>query len=246
MLTWNAWGRWSSGSVSVTIDNRSTTATLIRATDATSGRALGTFRADPGARIVIGPVRLDVWWRVPSVPERAAGLDDGIRLELLTDACELLGGQSVDGWDEPLTLLSGGGLMSYSTDQPLADLPSHDAASVAVDDPCRGAPPVPVALVSNEWTSSVVLNGRLRVPPCTEVTFRPGELPGLPTIEPAPGETVLTADSIAAQGSRWPLAPRSVRIVGNPGEPPWVEDHGSDAYPGWDEDSDCASAATVP
>jgi hypothetical protein len=245
-LVWSALGRWSSSSVSATIDNRSSTTTLIRVTDATSGRPVGTYRADAGARLVIGPVQLDIWWRDVSVPEQAAGLDSGMRLELLTDHCELLGSQVASHWDRALTLLDGSGLVEYSTDESLAMLPTHDAASAVADDPCRGARPVPVALVSNEWTSSVVLNGRLRVPACAELTFRPGELEALPAVEPATGETVLTADSIAAQGSRWPVAPRSVRIVGNPGEPPWVEDYGFDAFPGWDEYSNCASAAATP
>lgn len=238
----SAWSRWSNGSVSATIDNRSATTTLIRATDATSGRPIGTFRVDAGARTVIGPVRLDVWWRDISVPEQAAGLADGLRLELLTNRCEVLGEDVTNHWDEPLTLLDGSGLVNYSTDEPLADLPIHDAASVAVPDPCGGEPPVPVALVANEWTSPVVLNGRLRVGPCMEVTFRPGELAALPAVTPAPGETALTAGSIAAQGDLWPLAPRTVRIVGNAGEPPWIEDYPHSAVPGWDEYSDCASA----
>jgi hypothetical protein len=245
-LAWNAWGLWSNGSVSVTIDNRSGTTTLIRASDATSRRPLGTFRVEAGARTVIGPIRLDVWWRDISVPEKATGLDKGVRLELLTDRCELLGSQVEGHWGERLTLIGGSGLVDYSTDEPLAVLPTHDAASVAVDDPCRGATPIPVAVVSNEWTSPVVLNGELRVPPCGEMTFRPGELEALPAVEPAPGETTLTADSIAAQGSLWPVAPRSVHIVGNPGEPPWVEDYGGDAFPGGDEISDCAAAASLP
>lgn len=77
MLAWNVSGTWNAANVTVPIDNRSATSPILRITDSTSGRALGTVRVDPGVRTVVGPVRLDVWWRDLSVLEQAEGWRTG-------------------------------------------------------------------------------------------------------------------------------------------------------------------------
>lgn len=169
----------------------------------------------------------------------------GLRLELLSTECDLLGERTVHDADESFTLLDGEGLVTVVTDQPLAVLPVRAAADVMVEDPCNGAPAMPVARVTNEWPTPVVLNARIRIAGCSSHLFRPGDLAKLPTVAAQPGDTVLAADSIAVQGSRWPLEPRRVHIVGNPDEQPWVNDYPGDAFPGWSEHSSCISAATA-
>jgi hypothetical protein len=208
--------RWQDSAVVATIWNLSTTPHLVRAVDGTSGRVLGTVRVDPGFRTVVAHAHLDLWWRDLSAPERAAGREEGIQLEVLGEACDLLDrsisqphvrddGDLVFVGNEP-------GLTMSSGDLSVPSVPVRETADAAVPDPCDGGPARPVALVQNQLTVPVVLDGRLRVEPCSQMIVRQGDLATVLPASATAGTRAVSVPSLALQKGRWPTDVRRVTV----------------------------------
>lgn len=236
-VSWGVWQKYDNARTTLYVSNVTSEAYLVRVTDGTSGRGLGTIRLDAGTRTLVADDRLDVWWRDITIPERAAGLERGIRLELLGDGCEALGTITADAHGiGALTVVPGSGLIDFVSDPLVSDLPLRQGAVVVAADPCAGRPAPPVAVVQNLRTFPVVLDGRVRVEACSSRTFRPGDAARLLTVAERDGATDVSAPSLAVQKGRWPLETRTVMIdaalgdddgvVGGPG----VEDGDGAAF----------------
>jgi hypothetical protein len=214
LFGWNAWQRWDDATVRLYIANRTDAAALVRVTDGTSGRGLGTVRLGAATRTLVADHRLDVWSRELGVPEQAAGFERGIRLELLGSGCEALETLVVGrSWPETLTLLPDDGLVDFTTDEPLADLPLRQGAEVAAADPCQGRPAPPVAVVENLRVAPIVLNGRVRVEACSARTLHPGDAAQLLSRKQTKGARAVDVPSLALQKARWPLESRTVTVA---------------------------------
>ena len=83
--------RYNDAVVDVAISNHTDTSQVVRLTDGTSGRRLGTYRGGGRATLRMASYRLDVWYRDPTPSERAADRTDSVGVELLApDGCRLL------------------------------------------------------------------------------------------------------------------------------------------------------------
>lgn len=236
MASWSVWQRWDTAETSLTIANMSGTPQLVRLTDATSGRSLGTVRVEDGTRALVALHRQDIWWRDLTIPERAAGADRGIRVELLDPGCSLLAMQRADHWQSFLAIQAEDGLLTYSpVDGPWVATQRVDAAT-AVMDPCGGRQAPPVAVIQNLRTVPVVLEGRIRVEACTALTVREGDAARTLPASMTAGTTPVQVPSLAIQKGRWPLEMRVVTVGLE------VDDFPGSAFPGVDQLEDCGAA----
>ena len=219
-LGWTVWLRWIDADVTATVANMSGTAQIVRITDATSGRVLGTMRLESGTQAVVARHRLDVWWRDQTIPEKAAGAAQGLRIEVLEAGCGRLATEVLGRWDDAvLTISADDGLSRWAPDPAARVVP----APAAVADPCEGRPAPPVAVVQNPGRTPAVLNGRILVAACSTRIVRPGDATALLPAADTAGVEAFDVPSLAIQKGHWPAEPRGVVLGAE------VEDDASDA-----------------
>ena len=212
-LVLSLWQRHEWSDVTVYVANRTDIVRTVRVWDASTNRILRSVRLDPQTRTLVAQHRLDVWWRDLSALERAAGLDDELRIELVTDACELISEALVDDREELTLEPDSAALINLVSDEPRASLPERDGADAVVRDPCDGRQAMPVGLVANQTTVPIAIERRIVVPACSQVLVRPGDLAAVLPAAVVRMATEVPAASIAVQRHRWPLEPRSIVVT---------------------------------
>lgn len=199
--------RLQQGTVDVAVNNRSRLAQVVRLTDGSSGRGLGTYRIAAGATLRLDGYRLDTWYREPTPSERAADTSASVSVELLADAgCRLLDRTGLTHGSDALDIGADGSL--YVSD----GVASGSSDVESIEDPCHGGAPIPQGIIANRTIDTVILGSRVVLAPCSTRTIQRGELAGVPLVTEERG-TRVDVPSMDVQGGRWPLEPRSVLVM---------------------------------